>query len=162
VGEKGGGILEKGEVGILAGQFGALVIAILLLSNFVGSSALSEPTVGAVYWGSPSSPYQLTRDVTNTETMNASMISVFYTLAPTTTPSSVSVSRLCLDASHNDTGGVLNYNNVTFAFDSANNKNYISFGPVGQEVGQTCSYTVTLTDSLQQQASWVGMVVLKG
>ncbi|MDG6925320.1 MAG: hypothetical protein JRN09_02080 [Nitrososphaerota archaeon] len=155
--------MEKGEVGILAGQFGALIIAVLVLANFLGtSSALSNPTIGTVYWGGPSSQYQLTRDATNTETMNATTISVFYVLAPTTTPASVTVSRLCLDASRNDTGGIYNYNNVTFAYDSSSNRNYISFGPVGQQIGQTCTYTVILTDSLQQQASWIATVMIKG
>lgn len=155
--------MEKGEVGILIGQFAALAVAILLLSSLGGVSATSVPKVENVYWGAPSANIGLTVGSTNTETVNASTISVFYILAPSTTPSSVSATRLCLDANQNYTGGVYTYTDVKFLYDNASKSNYISFGPAGQQLGQTCTYTVTLTDSLQQTAtaSWVVQLQVK-
>lgn len=152
--------MERGEVGILAGQFAALAVAILLLSNFASLSALSTPTIGNIYWGTPSANIGLTKGADNIETTNASTISVFYTLAPSTTPSSLSATRLCLDANANETGGVYIYDNVKLAYDNSSKKNYISFGPAGQPYGQTCTYTVQLTDSLQQltTATWIVQV----
>lgn len=154
--------MEKGEVGVLAGQFAALVVVLLVLSNFAsGTSPLSTPTIGAVYWGAPSGNIQLTKGVTNTEAANASTISVFYSLAYSTTPATASATKLCLNSGQNDTGGVFIYTNITFKYDAASKTNYISFGPAGQSAGQTCTYTVQLTDSLQQVATWVAIVKLK-
>jgi hypothetical protein len=152
--------LEKGEVGILTGQFAALAVAILLLSSLGGASAISVPKVVTVYWGAPSGNVALTTGANNDETVNASTISVFYTLAPSTTPYSVSAIRLCLNAGENNTGGVYTYTDVKFLYDNASRSNYISFGPVEQQLGQSCTYTVQLTDSLQQTAtaSWIVQV----
>jgi hypothetical protein len=149
--------LEKGEVAILTGQFAALAVAILVLSSFTAYGAISVPKVVTVYWGAPSGNIALTTGTNNVETANASTISVFYALAPSTTPASVSASRLCLDADANYTGGVYVYTDVKFLYDNASKSNYISFGPVEQQLGWSCTYTVQLTDSLQQTAtaSWI-------
>ncbi len=154
--------MERGEVGILAAQFAALAVAILVLSGAGTTFATSVPTVGNVYWGAPSGHIGLTKGANNDETVNATTISVFYTLAPSTTPSSVTATRLCLDADENYTGGVYTYTDVKFLYDNASKSNYISFGPVQQQLGQTCTYTLDLTDSLQQTAtaSWVVQLVL--
>lgn len=147
--------MEKGEVAIIAAQFAALAVAILLLSNVGATPAISTPTIQGVYWGSPSSNVSINKSAYNSETVNASTISVFYTLASGTSPGSSSASRLCLGA--NGTGRVLTYDSVAFLLDNVSKKNYISFGPVGQPYGEQCTYTVTLTDSLQQtvSATWI-------
>jgi hypothetical protein len=88
-------------------------------------------------------------------------MSVFYSLAESTTPASVTAGRLCLDSNANDTGGVYVYTDITFNYSASQRSNYISFGPTGQVVGQTCTYTVELTDSLQQTYVWVSTVQLK-
>lgn len=148
--------MEKGEVAILAGQFAALAVTVLLLSNFVGASAISTPSIVSVDWGGPSSHYGLTKNSLNQEKVNESTISVFYTLAPTTVPSSASASRLCLG--ENGTGEVFTYAKVLFLTDNSTGKSYLSFGPVGQPFGETCTYTILLTDSLEQTVTWVGSV----
>jgi hypothetical protein len=151
--------LEKGEVAILTGQFAAIAIALLVLSNFANASTYSTPSISTVYWGAPSGNLQLARQSVNTETTNASTISVFYQLATSTSPGSAGASRLCLGA--NDTGETYTYAKVSFLYDAAKKSNYISFGPAGQAYGQTCTYTVTLIDSLQQVTSWVATIQLK-
>jgi hypothetical protein len=152
--------LERGEMGVLAVQFGALVIVLLVLSNFAsGVSVISTPTITTVYWGSPSGNIQLAKGATNIESANANTMSVFYSLAVSTTPASVTAGRLCLDA--NDTGGVYVYTDITFNYSVNENSHYISFGPTDQTVGQSCTYTVVLTDSLQQTYTWVSTVQLK-
>jgi hypothetical protein len=153
--------LEKGEVAILTGQFAALAVAILLLSNFAGGSALSVPKVTTAYWGAPSGNIALTQGANNHETINASNMSVFYTLAQGTTPSSVSATRLCLDPEENNTGGVYTYTDIVFGYDNVSKSNYISFGPVEQQLGQTCTYTVQLTDSQLQTATATWLVQLQ-
>jgi hypothetical protein len=151
--------LEKGEVAILTGQFGALVLAILLLSNFASgaNNVLSTPTIGSVYWGSVSANVKLTNGVTNTETVNAANISVYYALAVGTSPASVSAVRLCSNAPPNPTGQELVYTNLTINYSS----NSFTFNTTGQSAGQTCTYTLSLTDSLQQVVTWVATVKLK-
>jgi hypothetical protein len=154
--------LERGEMGVLAVQFGALVIVLLVLSNFAsGVSVVSTPTITTVYWGAPSSNIQLAKAATNVESANANTMSVFYSLAVSTTPASVTAGRLCLDSDANDTGGTYTYTDIMFNYSSSHHSNYISFGPTDQTVGQTCTYSVQLTDSLQQTYLWVSTVQLK-
>ncbi len=156
--------MERGEVGILAIQFGALVLALLILSNFISSSGvvsspISTPTIQGVYWGDPATGVALSKGTTNLESTNASTISVFYTLASGTSPDAASASRLCL--AKNGTGESFTYARVVFLHDQAKHSNYISFGPTGQALGETCTYTIALTDSLQQVVTWYATIQLK-
>jgi hypothetical protein len=89
----------------LPGQFAALAIAILLLSSFASGTAFSTPSIVSVNWGGPSSQFGLSKNSINQEKQNENTISAFYTLAVSTTPSSASASRLCLNS--NGTGGTL-------------------------------------------------------
>lgn len=156
VAEKARG-LEKGEVAIIAGQFAALAVAILLLSGAGAVPAISTPQINSIYWGGPppASNISITKSALNRETVNASTISVFYGLAAGTTPDSAAASRLCLSA--NGTGKVFTYVEVSFLYDNASKKYYMSFGPGGGPLGEQCTYTVTLTDSLLQSvtATWI-------
>jgi len=150
--------LEKGEIAILTGQFGALILVILVLSNFVpGANALSTPTTGSVYWGPVSANVQLTKGVTNTVTTNATSMTVDFNLAFGTTPASVSVTRLCANVPPNDTGQELVYTDFSMNYKT----DTFTFGPTGQPLGAQCTYTVELTDSLQQSTIWEATVVLK-
>jgi len=164
VGQKGSKTVEKGEAGILAIQFGALVLALLVLSNFISSSGvvsspISTPTIQNVYWGDPATGVALSKATTNMEAKNASTMSAFYTLASGTTPDGATASRLCL--SKNGTGESFSYARVAFLHDAAKHSNYVSFGPTGQSLGETCTYTITLTDSLQQVVTWYATVQVK-
>lgn len=149
--------MEKGEAAILAGQFGALALAILILSNFAAgtNNVLSTPTIGSVYWGPVSDKVQLTNGVTNTEPANATTMSVYFALAVGTSPASVSAVRLCSYA--NDTGEELVYTELMINYKT----NSFTFNTTGQVAGATCTYTLTLTDSLQQVVTWVAIVKLK-
>jgi hypothetical protein len=153
--------LEKGEVAIVGGQFLALAVLILLLGNYAGVG-LGSPTtkVGTVYWGAPPGGAALTKGVLNKETTNASAMYVYFNLGPSTTVSSVSASRLCLDTAANNTGGSLTYTQISINYDSQKHENYITFGPTGQPSGVGCDYTVTITDSLQVVNTWTGSVEL--
>jgi len=160
-----GDTLEKGEVTILTIQFGALILAVLLLSNFAyGTNASSTPSVTAVYWGAPA-PANGTAigHGTNTETKNASTISFFYSLAYGTHLVAATASRFCTNPQTNASvgGGDDLFPHLDQYFSSAKGAYYFSFGPTGQPTGWNCIYTITITDSLQQSSGWVGTVVVK-
>lgn len=152
--------MERGEVGILAGQFAALALVILLLSNYLPIASATTTGIGKVYWGDPSTGVPLTKGGTNLETSNASTISVLYTLASGTKPASVSAVRLCLDAKANETGANLVYTNIRLEYSQARHTNYLSFGPTNQSSDLTCTYTISLTDSIQQTVTWSATVVV--
>jgi hypothetical protein len=154
--------LEKGEAVIAGGQFIALAVVILLLGNYAGivNSSVTTATVGKVYWGDPAADVVLKGSAVNTETTNASSISLFFSLPPHTAPGLPSVTRLCLNPTANDTGAALVYTNITISYDSQTKQNYITFGPTGQSLGFSCSYTVTITDSVEQTATWTSTVEL--
>lgn len=150
--------MEKGEAGILAGQFAALAVVILLLSNYLPVASATTTGIGKVYWGDPVTGVTLTKGGTNVETANASTISALYTLASGTLPTSVSAVRLCLDAKANDTGANLVYTNIQFEYSQVKHANYLSFGPASQPPNLSCTYTISLTDSLQQTVTWSATV----
>ncbi len=157
--------MEKGEVAILTIQFGALIVAVLLLSNFAyGSNATSTPSVAAVYWGVPPPGTGVTIGTgTHTETTNASQISAFYSLAEGTQLITISASRLCTNPQQNATvvGGKLEYTNMTRYYDSSKGAYYYALYPVTQPTGWSCVYYITVTDSLGQTATWIGTVIVK-
>ena len=157
--------MEKGEVGILALQFGALAIAVLLLSNFAyGTNSSSTPSVTAVYWGAPPPGVGVKIGTgTHTETTNASQISAFYSLAPGTHLDSISASRLCTTEQTNATsqGDEYDYTYIPRYYDSSNKAYYFTFGPTGQPAGWSCLYTIAVTDSLEQGVSWTSTVIVQ-
>jgi hypothetical protein len=158
-------ILEKGEVMILAVQFAALILVVLFLSGFATTpNAESTPKFGTVYWGNqPGGGVSLGVGSTTVVTTNATTISVFYNLAYSTNIGSFSAERLCVNPAANDTGGSMIYTKINIGFDKnlKTPQNYFYFDTTGQRVGYVCTYTIGLTDSLQQTVTWVGMVELK-
>jgi len=141
--------LERGELAIVAGQFAALALVVILLGNYAGVGGLNGVSTGvaSVYWGPASANAPLQKNLLNLEPVNASIISVYYTLAQGTQVESVAASRLCVLA--NGTGLEHIYSNLTLSTDTAKKATYFTFGPTTQSSGWTCGYTITLTDSLQ-------------
>lgn len=150
--------MEKGEITVLAIQFGVLIVVVLLLSNLAGPDTQSTPQITTVYWGSPppASGTVIIKPGINDELTNASTITVYFSLAYSTHPVSISASRLCLVT--NGTAGEQVYTRLPISYDSAKKSYYFTFGPTGQPFGWSCEYTLTLTDSLQQTTTWVGTV----
>jgi len=156
--------LEKGEVLILTIQFGALILAVLLLSGFYSSqNASSTPAIQRVYWGSPPPAGVSIGRGTNTEATNASLMTVYYTLAAGTHIVSFSASRLCTNPKPNSTlvGSEDVYTHIPQYYDPGNKENYFTFGPTGQLAESSCLYTISITDSLTQTSTWVGTVIVK-
>jgi hypothetical protein len=156
--------LERAEAAIVGGQIIALVVVVGLLGNYAGVSGIgvngfSIPQISSVYWGPPSSGVTLAKAVGNTESTNATTISVRYSLAQGTKVAIVSASRLC--ELPNGTGFEHIYTNLTTSIDNAAKAVYFTFGSTTQPLGWSCDYTVTLTDSLQQSVTWVATVEVK-
>jgi hypothetical protein len=153
-------VLEKGEIGIVAGQFIALALVILILGNYVGPTQNTTTTAGKVYWGAPSAGVTLDSNKVNQVTTDSNNISMYFSLESGTTIGSVSASRLCVNPSANNTGGVQVYITIPINYDTQKKQNYVEFGPTDQTLGIGCTYTITVTDSLQQTVTWVGTVRL--
>ena len=149
--------MEKGETAIVVGQFAALAIVILLLSNYLPIASATTTGIGRVYWGDLTTGVPLTKGGVNVEKTNASTISVLYTLSSGTQPSSVSAVRLCLDKV-NETGSNLVYTDIQFEYSQAEHANYLSFGPAGQPPNLTCTYTISLTTTVEQTVTWSATV----
>jgi hypothetical protein len=152
--------VEKGEIGIVAGQFIALALVIIILGNYVGPPQNATTTVGKVYWGQPPAQVTLGSDKVTTVTSNANNISLYFSLATGTTIHSASASRLCVNPGANNTGEVQDYTLIPINYDAKDKLNYVEFGPTAQTPGIGCTYTITVTDSLQQTITWVGTVRL--
>jgi hypothetical protein len=150
--------LEKGEVGIVVGQFAALAIVILLLSNFIPIASATSTGIGKVYWGSPDTGVALSSGGKNVEKANASTISALYTLATGSEPASVTAVRLCLNPQANYTGANQVYTDVQFNYSLSKHSHYISFGPTDQPANLVCTYTISLTDSVQSTVTWSATV----
>lgn len=153
--------MERGEAGIITVQFLALAILVLLLGNYgnVTGAGISTPQVNHVYWGTPSKTNELKTGGLNTEGVNASTISLYFSLpkgASIALP--VTASRLCLDTKANNTGEVRVYDNISVNWDPTVRQNYVEIGPTGQPSGIGCSYTITITDTIQQTATWTDTV----
>jgi hypothetical protein len=153
--------MEKGEAAVLAVQFGALAVVVLLLTVAgPGQNVQSTPSFIQVYWGDPSSGAVLTSGQTNVVTQNSSSISALFNLAYSTKVSALSASRLCIDPTTK--AGVSNtYTNLQIQFDVSRNAYAVTVSPTGQHGGWQCSYTITLTDSISQTAVWVGTVQIR-
>jgi hypothetical protein len=153
--------VEKGEVGVISVQFIALIISLLVLSNFTHvTDRYSTPNLQNVYWGQPSGHVQLTKGGSNTETVNASDMYVYFTLAQGTTASSLSASRLCNNAPPSGEGEQDTYDQIVINYTTPTS-GYFFFGSTEQSLGETCTYSMQLTDSLQQVTNFVATVTLK-
>jgi len=160
--EAGHETLEKGEVMILAIQFGALIFAVLLLSNFaVGQNYSSTPAITTVYWGAPPPGAGVTiKSGTNKESTNASSLSFFYSLAEGTHLVSVSASRFCTDISRSN-GETETFTRLQFGYDSTRDSWRVILSPTLQRAEWSCTYSVEITDSTQQTLHWVGAVAVR-
>ncbi len=156
--------MEKGEIFVLSVQFGALILIVLLLSNFAyGTNASSTPSITQVYWGAPPSTGGNGTTIgrgTNIEHANATQISFYYTLAPGTSLAAASAQRFCLDPK-NDSASSGSFIFVNIPREPSSKGFYFYFTPVGQRDGESCVYSMTIVDSLQQPATWYGTVVVK-
>jgi hypothetical protein len=151
---------ERGEVGIVAVQFGALTAVVLLLSSFSpGQSAQSTPAISSVYWGTSSQGVALKPDKLTTVAQNESVVTAYFTVAFSTKVSAVSGSRLCIGP-NSTVGESTTYTIIPFTYDSSKGSGSIPLSPTGQEAGWVCTYTIKVTDSLSQTTTWLGSVEL--
>lgn len=152
--------LERGEAGIVAIQFAALIIVVVVLSSYSpGQSAQSTPVFGSVYWGTSSQGVALHEGALNVVKENESVVTAYFTVAFSTQISAVSGSRLC--TSNSTTGVSTIYSTIQFTFDSSKGSGTIPLTPAGQPDGWVCTYTIKVTDSLSQTVTWLGSVELK-
>ena len=152
--------LERGEVAILAVQFVALILVVLLISNFTsGQTAQSSPTINSAYWGVSDGGTALKSGQVTKIGQNESVLTVYFAVAFSTRVSAISGSRIC--AEPNATSGVsTTYTSVPYEFDESKGSGSVSLSPVGQQAGWVCTYTVKVTDDLAQTVTWVGSVEL--
>lgn len=153
--------LERGESGIVAVQFGALITVVLVLSSFSpGQSAQSTPAIGSVYWGTSTQGVALASGKVTTVTQNESVVTAYFTVAFSTKVSAVSGSRLCIGP-NSTVGESTTYTVINFAYDSSKGTGSIPLSPTGQHAGWVCAYTIKVTDSISQTTTWLGSVELK-
>jgi hypothetical protein len=153
--------LERGEVGIVAVQFGALISVVLLLSSFSpGQSAQSSPVFNSVYWGTSSQGVALSSGKLTTVAQNASVVTAYFAVAFSTKVSAVSGSRLCTGP-NSSLGESTTYTAINFTYDSSKGTGSIPLFPAGQQASWVCAYTIKVTDSLSQTTTWLGSVELK-
>jgi hypothetical protein len=153
-------ILERGEIAIVATQFIALVVVVILLSSFTpGQSSQSNPVIGSVYWGPSSQGTALPNGQLTKVSQNASVVTAYFTVAFSTQVSAVSGSRLCLGP--NSTSGESTiYTNIPFSYDASKRSDSIALSPTVQQPGWVCTYTIKVTDGLSQTTRWLGSVEL--
>ena len=153
--------LERGEVGIVVGQFVALVAVVLLLSNFSpGQSAQSTPAISSVYWGASNQGVALSAGKLTVVTQNESVVTAYFTVAFSTQVSAVSGSRLCIGP-NSSIGESTTYTIIPFTYEKAKGTGTIPLAPAGQASGWVCTYTIKVTDTLSQTTTWLGSVELK-
>ena len=153
--------LERGEVGIVALQFGALVSVVILLSSFSpGQSAQSAPVISSVYWGAPSQGVALSSGKVTTVAQNESVVTAYFAVAFSTKVSAVSGSRLCTGP-NSTVGESTTYTVINFTYDPSKGTGSIPLSPAGQPTGWVCAYTIKVTDSLSQTTTWLGSVELR-
>lgn len=152
--------LERGELAIVAVQFAALVFVVLLLSTFSpGQSAQSTPVINSVYWGTSAQGNALQSAKLTKVSENQSVITAYFAVAFSTQVSAVFGSRLCIGP-NSTTGESTTYTYIPFTYDSAKGSGTIPLSPTGQPNGWVCTYTIKVTDSLSQTATWLGSVEL--
>jgi len=152
--------LERGEIAIVAAQFTALIAVVLLLSSFTpGQSSQSNPVISSVYWGAPGQGVALQSGHLAKVSMNESAITADFTVAFSTQPSAVSGSRLCIGP-NSTSGESTTYTYIPFNYGSSKGAYSITLSPTGQQAGWVCTYTIKVTDTLSQTATWLGSVEL--
>lgn len=152
--------LERGEVAIVALQFAALVSVVLLLSTFSpGQSAQSTPVISSVYWGTSSQGVPLHEGKLVRVTQNETTVTAYFNVAYSTQVSAVSGTRLCLGPNSTQ-GESTTYTYIPFTYSSSKGQGSIPLSPAGQAAGWVCTYTIKVTDSLSQTATWLGSVEL--
>jgi len=133
-------------------------VLILILGNYGNVTGINNVQVGKAYWGTPEAGVALKSNTVNDVNASASTISILFNLPAHSTVASSTASRLCLAPGANNTGEYLVYSNVTISYYAQTKQNYVSFGPTGQAPGESCVYNVSVTDSLQQVATWTATV----
>jgi len=150
--------LERGEVAIVAAQFAALIAVVLLLSSFTpGQSSQSSPVIGSVYWGTPGQGVTLQNGQLAKVALNESAITADFTVAFSTKPSAVTGSRLCIGP-NSTAGESTTYTYIPFAYDSSKGTYTIVLSSTVQQPGWVCTYTIKVTDTLSESATWLGSV----
>jgi len=152
--------LERGETVIVAIEFIALVVVVLLLSTFSpGQSAQSTPVITSVYWGTSSHGIALASGQLKMVNQNESVVTAYFTVAYSTKISAVSGSRICTLT--NSTSGVsTTYTVIQYTFDASKGSGTIPLSPAVQQPGWVCTYTIKVTDDLSQTVTWLGSVEL--
>jgi hypothetical protein len=154
--------LEKGEITIVVFQFVALIVVVLVLSNYSqGNSTQSTPIFNTVYWGTPSQNIGLREGGTTMVTQNETMITAYFNVAFSTHVSSITATRLCI-GSNATAGESTTYTNIPWGYDAQKKSNYLTITPTVQPAGWKCTYTIKVTDGLSQTTAWLGTVVLSG
>ncbi len=152
--------LERGEAAVVVVQFVALVTVVLLLSSFSpGQSAQSTPSISSVYWGNSSQGIALRSGELNKVSQNESVVTAYFAVAFSTKVSALSASRLCFGP-NSTLGESTSYTIIQFTYDASKGSGAIPLSPAGQEAGWVCTYTIKVTDSLSQTATWLGSVEL--
>ena len=150
--------MERGEIAIVIAQFAALIAVVLLLSSFTpGQSSQSSPVIGTVYWGSPAQGVALQNGGIAKVTQNQSVITADFTVAFSTKPSAVTGSRLCIGP-NSTLGESTTYTYIPFTYDSTKTTYSVALSPTVQQPGWVCTYTIKVTDTLSQSATWLGSV----
>lgn len=152
--------LERGETAIVALQFTALVGVVLFLSSVSpGQSAQSTPLISKVYYGNSSQGVLLHEGKLVKVTQNETTLTAYFNVAFSTQVSAVSGSRLCLGPNSTQ-GDSTTYTYIQFTYSSSKGQGTIPLTPAGQAAGWVCTYTIKVTDSLSQTATWLGSVEL--
>ncbi|MDG6967189.1 MAG: hypothetical protein JRN23_02045 [Nitrososphaerota archaeon] len=152
--------LEAGEGGLVVVQFAALVIVVLFLSSVSpDQSAQSTPVITKVYWGTSSQGVPLHEGGLVKVTQNETTVTAYFNVAFSTQVSGVSGSRLCVGPNSTQ-GESTTYTYIQFTYISSKGTGTIPLSPAGQQVGWVCTYTIKVTDSLSQTATWLGSVEL--
>jgi hypothetical protein len=152
--------LEKGEVAILAIQFGALLVVVLVVGNLIPGIGSSTPTeFSGIYWGDPVNNAQIPNAGHFMTQTNQSSIFVYFHLASGAAVASTSASRFCTDRT-GATGESTSYVRIPFGYDGLRKASYIQITPTSQKSGWSCLYNVQVTDTLQQTVKWTAIVEL--
>lgn len=153
--------MERGEIAIVAFQFIALFAVVLILTSYTpGQSAQSNPVISSVYWGASSQGIGLPNGQLVKVSQNESVVTAYFTVAFSTQVSAVSGSRLCV-APNSTSGESTTYTTIPFGYDSSKRADSMTLSPTVQQPGWVCTYTIKVTDTLSQTATWLGSVELQ-
>jgi hypothetical protein len=152
--------LEKGEIAILAIQFGALLVVVLVVGNILPvGSVQTTPTVTGVYWGDPASSQPVQNGGTLKTHANQSIIYVYFQLNGGGEIASTSASRFCINQTKGE-GESTTYVRIQFGYDTGRKANYLLITPTTQRIGLSCVYNVQITDRLLQTVKWTATIII--